>query len=164
MKKILGDYKQKNKVYDLSIEGQLLFNEVSELDKQQQQINDRLQYYTNLENYISKNKEINEDIPAPVNVTIEDPNLTKNIVELVELSKQKKILEQTVTPDYPPLKSIKDNIDITRGVVLENLSNLKNATQINLANIKRRLGTYNSRLNNLPKKEKDWFHYNEIII
>ncbi len=86
---------------------------------------------------------------------LEDPNLTKNIVELVELSKQKKNLEQSVTPDYPPLKNIKDNIDITRGVVLENLSNLKNATQINLDNIQKRLGTYNSRLNKLPKKEKE---------
>ena len=28
-----------------------MFNEVSELDKQQQQVTDRLQYYNNLENY-----------------------------------------------------------------------------------------------------------------
>ena len=86
------------------------------------------------------NNDINEEIPAPVNVTIEDPNLSKNIVELVELSKQKKNLEQSVKPNYPPLKSIKDNIDITRGVVLENLANLKNATQINLGNIQKRMG------------------------
>ena len=80
---------------------------MSELDKKQQQlISDRLQYYTNLENYISINKEINEDIPAPVNVTIEDPNLTKNIVELVELSKQKKNLEQTVTPIIRHLRTL----------------------------------------------------------
>ena len=74
---------------------------------------------------------------------------------MVELSKQKKQLEESVTPDYPPLKSIKDNINITRRVVLENLSNLKKATQVNLANIQRRLGNYNSRLDRLPKKEKE---------
>ena len=139
----------------LVLKVKLLFNEVSELDKQQQVITNRLQYYENLENYIKSNNDINEDIPAPVNVTLEDPNLSKNIVELVELSKQKKNLEKSVTPDYPPLKSIKDNIDITRGVVLENLSNLKNATQINLGNIQSRLGNYNARLNKLPEKEKE---------
>ena len=32
--KELGEYRQKNKVFNLSIEGQVLFNEVSELDKQ----------------------------------------------------------------------------------------------------------------------------------
>jgi len=38
--------------------------------------------------------------------------------------------------------------------VLENLSNLKSETQNNLTNIKRRLGTFNSRLKTLPKKEQ----------
>ena len=49
---------------------------------------------------------------------------------MVELSKQKKNLEQTVTPDYPTLKNLIDKINITRDVVLENISNLKNATQV----------------------------------
>ena len=78
------------------------------------------------------------------------------MLELVELSKQKKQLEESVTPDYPPLKSIKDNINITRRVVSENLSNLKKATQVNLANIQEEdWGRYTSRLDRLPKKEKE---------
>ena len=154
IEKDLGDYKLKNKVYDLSIEGQSLFNEVNILDKQQQQVTDRLQYYNNLENYIMSNNEISDDIPAPVNVSIEDPNITKYIVELVDLSKQKKYLKQTVTPDYPPLKNLNDEINITRSVILENISNLKNETRIGLSNINKRLETYNTRLNTLPKKEQ----------
>ena len=154
VEKDLGNYKQANKVYDLSIEGQALFTQLSELDLKKQQVVDRLEYYTNLEKYILTNKEINDDIPAPVNVTIEDPNIAQNIVELVELSKEKKNLEQTVTTDYPPLKKINDRINITRGVLLENISNMKRVTQINLNNIKNRLSTYTERLNSLPKKEQ----------
>ena len=159
IEKDLGNYKQKNNVYDLSVEGGSLFAEVSELDKQQQQVKDRLQYYNNLEGYIIANKEINDDILAPVNVDLEDVSISKNIIELVELSKQKKNLEQTVTSNYPGLKNIDDNIDITRGIVLENLTNLKNATQTNLKSIRRRIATYNSRLNTLPKKEQGLIKY-----
>ena len=154
IEKELGDYKQKNKVYNLSIEGEALMGGISELDTQQERTKNRLEYYNNLEGYLNANKEIESDILAPVNVNIEDANISKNIVELVELSKQKKNLEGTVTSNYPGLKKINDNIEITRNIVLENLSNLKNETQASLKNIKRRIGTYNSRLRSLPKKEQ----------
>ncbi len=154
IEKDLGDYKRKNNVYDLSAQGGALLNEVTELDRMQQQTQDRLQYFNNLENYISSNSDVGDDIPVPVNVSLEDANITKNIDELVELSKQKRNLEQTVTPNYPTLKTINSEIVTTRGVILENLSNLKGATQTNLNNIKRRIASYNSRLNTLPKKEQ----------
>ncbi len=150
----LGDYKRKNNVYDLSAQGGALLTEVTELDRMQQQTQDRLQYFNNLENYILTNSDVGEDIPVPVNVALEDANITKNIGELVELSKQKKNLEQTVTPNFPTLRTINDKINTTRNVILENLTNLKEATQTNLGNIRRRIGSYNSRLNTLPKKEQ----------
>lgn len=154
IEKDLGDYKRKNNVYDLSAQGGALLTEVTELDKIQQQTQDRMQYYNNLENYILSNAEVRDDIPVPVNVALEDANITKNIGELVELSKQKKNLEQTVTPNFPTLRTIDDRINTTRNVILENLSNLKGVTQTNLDNVKRRIRTYNSRLNTLPKKEQ----------
>ena len=154
IEKDLGDYKRKNNVYDLSAQGGALLSEVTSLDRMEQDTQDRLQYYNNLENYILSNIEISDDIPVPVNVALEDANITKNIGELVELSKQKRNLEQTVTPNFPTLKNINDRIGTTRNVILENLSNLKKATQTNLDNVKRRIGSYNSRLNTLPKKEQ----------
>ncbi len=150
----LGDYKRRNNVYDLSAQGGALLTEVTELDKIQQRTQERLEYFNNLEGYIMENSDVGEDIPVPVNVALEDANITKNIGELVELSKQKKVLEQTVTPNFPTLKNINDRINTTRNVILENLSNLKSVTQTNLTNTKRRIGSYNSRLNTLPKKEQ----------
>ena len=150
----LGNYKRENNIYDLSVEGNALFAQAQDLDKEEQDIQNRLSYYRNLESYIRSANTIGDDIPVPVSVSIEDANITKNITELVELSKQKKNLEQTVKEDYPPLKSLNDKIDITRDVVLENLSNLKDETKNNLNNIKQRLGSYNARLQTLPKKEQ----------
>ncbi len=154
IEKDLGDYKRRNNVYDLSAQGGALLDEVTALDRQYQQIQDRLQYFNNLENYVLSNVDVGDDIPVPVNVDLEDANITKNIGELVELSKQKRNLEQTVTPNFPTLKSINDQISTTRNVIIENLSNLKSATQTNLSNIQRRMNSYNSRLNTLPKKEQ----------
>ena len=69
-----------------------IFNEVVELDKQQQKVTDRLEYYNNLENYILSISEISNDIPAPVNVTIEDPNINKNICRIGRAIQTKKEL------------------------------------------------------------------------
>ena len=154
IEKDLGNFKQQSGVYDLSMQGQQLLVDVSVLDNQQEEIKNRLNYFNNLENYIVNNNDIGSDIPVPANVTIEDPNMAKNMADLIELSKQKKTLEKTVKADYPPLQDIQNRIEITRKVVIENLSSLKNETKSSLSNIRSRIGTYNSRLRTLPKKEQ----------
>lgn len=154
IEKELGDYRRENNAYDLSTEGQTLFVEFSQLDKQKQLTKERLSYFSNLESYLKSNAELNNDIPAPANLALEDINITKNLSQLLELSKEKKTLSQTVTSDFPALKVLNDRIKITRDVVLENLRNLKNETQSNLISINTRMGVYNSKLRKLPKKEQ----------
>ncbi|MCB0486564.1 MAG: sugar transporter, partial [Flavobacteriaceae bacterium] len=56
----LGNYKRTNNIYDISVEGQTLFTEVNELDKQRQQIQDRLNYFSNLQNYLTTHSDIND--------------------------------------------------------------------------------------------------------
>lgn len=154
IEKELGEYRRKNNAYDLSTEGQTLFVEFSQLDKQKQLTKERLVYFNNLESYLNSNSEVTSDIPAPANLSLEDVNITKNLGQLMELSKEKKALSQTVTSDYPKLKTLNDRIKITREVVLENLKNLKSETNATLSSIASRMGNYNARLKKLPKKEQ----------
>lgn len=155
IEKELGNYRRKNNVYDLSTEGQTLLVEVSELDKKKQQTIGRLQYFNSLESYVKQNKtDLSNEVLAPANLGLEDLNVSKQLVEMVELSKQKDILKQTVTDDFPKLKAINDRIDATKSVILENLKNLKKETNYSLNNINSRIGRSNYNLRKLPKKEQ----------
>ncbi len=95
----LGDFKQQNNIYDLSAEGSALLNEITLLDQESQQIQRRVEYLNNLENYLISNSVINSDnIPAPALVNMEDPNIITSVNNLITLSKTREGLEKRVKP------------------------------------------------------------------
>jgi len=83
------------KIYNLSVEGTSLLNEVTFLDHESHQIQSRLDYLNNLERYLINNNVLNSDnIPAPALVDIEDPNIVTSVNNLVLLAKTREGLEK----------------------------------------------------------------------
>ena len=107
----LGDFKQKNQIYDLSVEGTALLNEVTLLDHEAQQIVNRIEYLNNLENYLVSNSIIDSDnIPAPALVDMEDQGIVTSVNNLILLAKTREGLEQKVKATYPPLIRVNEEI------------------------------------------------------
>ncbi len=155
----LGDFKKRNEIYDLSAEGTMLFGEATSLDAQSLELKNRLDYYNNLENYISSRDKYDESIPAPALVNIEDPNITASVGILIALSKEKETLEMTVRPSYPPLKKIIDEIGLERRVLLEHISSIKVITRNSLNSVNKQIAKNNSRLRNLSPKEQQLLNF-----
>jgi capsular exopolysaccharide synthesis family protein len=149
----LGNYKEKNKIYDLSVEGQSIYTQVSVLDKEKVDVQDRLAYYQNLKKYINDKNKLTS-IPAPAIISAEDPSLAKNVSQLIGLYKAKEILEKSVTSDFPELKRIINDIKATKSIILENISSLENAMKVKLKSIENQLSKSNYKLKKLPKKEQ----------
>ena len=158
IEKDLGDYKQKNQIYDLSLQGQAFFGEVSALEKQVTEIKDRIFYYNNLKQYINNAKQL-QNIPAPAIVSIEDPTIPKYVNQLITLSKSRETLEQTVNKDYPPLKNLVSEIESTKSVLQENLNTLKATMQEKLKSVNNQLSKNKAKLSRLPKKEQGLIKY-----
>ena len=158
IEKDLGDYKQKNQIYDLSLQGQAFFGEVSALEKQATEIKDRIFYYNNLKKYINNAKQL-QSIPAPAIVSIEDPTIPKYVNQLITLSKSRETLEQTVNKDYPPLKNLVSEIESTKSVLQENLNTLKATMQEKLKSVNNQLSKNKAKLSKLPKKEQGLIKY-----
>lgn len=154
----IGKFKQENSIYELSAEGGEIFSQTISLDKIQEQLGDRIEYFNNLESYIKTHSNFT-NIPAPAIINIEDGAISGLVGKLTELSIKKNKLSKEVTPNHPSLITIDQEVETTRNVLLENLSYLKNVTRITLNNSRNRLNSYNSELNKLPSKEQKLLNF-----
>ena len=154
----IQDFKQQNSIYNLSAEGSEIFSQTLGHDKMQKELNDRIAYFNNLENYIKTHTNYSK-IPAPAIINIEDGSISAMVGKLTQLSIQKEKLTKEVTANHPSLIMNNQELETTRNVLLENLTSLRETTIISLNNSKRRLGIYNSELTKLPNKEQRLLNY-----
>jgi len=160
----LGDFKQRNDIYDLSAQGAMLFGEVTELDAQSLELRNRLDYYSNLESYILSRDKYDESVPAPALVNIEDPNITVSVGTLIALSKEKETMEMTVNPSYPPLQKIIEKIGLERRVLLEHISSIKITTKNSLNSLNKQLNKNNAKLKKLSPKEQKLLNFQRKFV
>ena len=156
----IGKYKQSNRIYNLSAEGNSLLSEVTALDVEAIKIQNKIDYLNNLEEYLRNNSTIySENIPAPAIVNIEDPSIAASLNNLIMLLKEKERLERKVKSNYPPLLRINDEIDIERNILLERIESLNSATRNSLNSVNKRLTNSNSKLSRLSPKEQKLLYF-----
>jgi capsular exopolysaccharide synthesis family protein len=151
----LGNFKQKENIYNLSVEGSAIFENMVDLDMQTKHFRDRINYYERMESYLKNNDSPNENnIPVPAVIGVEDQNIATGIGILIAKNKTRENLLQTVTEDYPLVKQLNKEISMEKNALLENISNLKNETKTNLSVNSGRLNNSQSALKRLPEKEQ----------
>jgi capsular exopolysaccharide synthesis family protein len=156
----LGDFKLKNNIYDLSVEGTALLNEVTSLDREFQQIESRMEYLNNLENYLISNSIIDSDhIPAPALINMEDPGIVTSVNNLIVLAKTREGLEKKVKSNYPPLIRVNEQMELESSILLEQIKSLKKNIENNLKTITRRINSTNNRLSRLNPKEQKLLNF-----
>ncbi len=149
----IGKYKESKNIYNLSAEGSQIFSEANGLDRQQVAYKERLEYYKNLETYITTSQNYTS-IPAPAIIDIEDASISSKITTLTKLSIEKEKLQNEVTDNHPSLVALNQQIETAKDVLLENVSSIKNVIELSLTNSNRRLNSFNYQLKKLPKKEQ----------
>jgi len=156
----LGDFKLKNNIYDLSVEGTALLNEVTALDREFQEVESRMEYLNNLENYLISNSIIDSDhIPAPALINMEDPGIVTSVNNLIVLAKTREGLEKKVKANYPPLIRVNEQMELESSILLEQIKSLKKIVENNLSTISRRINSTNSRLSRLNPKEQKLLNF-----
>jgi capsular exopolysaccharide synthesis family protein len=151
----LGDFKQKQNIYNLSAEGTAIFNDVLALDDQTLNLQDRLDYFLSLKNYINTHDSFEANtIPVPAVLKMEDSKISKSIGVLISKYKIRETMLQTVTPEFPTLKQLDAEITLERNALLENLSMLELETSKSLKRVKKRLNSNQYRLKKLPQREQ----------
>jgi len=154
----LGTFKKTNKIYNLSEEGKMVFDQTIDLEKESTNNNNLLDYLKNLEIYI-KNHATYTDIPAPAIIGLDDSKIKNNIEELTQLSVEKAYWMKYVTPDHPALKLVEAKLNTARLILIENINTLRSLINQNQLKIRKRQAEFNVKLYKMPKKQQELVNF-----
>jgi len=152
----LQNFRTTNKIMDLSFQAQKAYEKMHDLEEQKAVLIVKSQYYNYLEEYIEKNKDV-EDLLAPSTMGIDDPLLNDLVSELTKLATQKITLLYNSKQKNPYIQGINLKIKNTKKTLLENIQNIVNTSDIAIKNINNRMSELTKEISKLPKTERDLF-------
>jgi capsular exopolysaccharide synthesis family protein len=147
-------YKAGSGAQDISTQGQLYLQNVSNNDQELGKINTQLAILNQVENAVGKGDGGSLGI-NPSSIGISDAGLTQMISDLNNKELEYERLKKTVAENNPMLVSIRDQINKLKPDIKNNLVNQRKSLEISQSNIMRTNNEYNSMLSSIPKKERD---------
>ncbi len=151
--KVLEDFRSRNELMDVSMQGQMIINQSQELENQKAGLLLKIDYYNYLVNYIENNQNVQE-LMAPSSMGVEDPILSQLIGELSSKNAEKSSLQFNSRIENPNITRINRHIENLKTSILENTQSLIATTNLSLKDLNQRLMTLSSQIRKLPKTEQ----------
>jgi tyrosine-protein kinase Etk/Wzc len=149
----LQQFRSANKVINLSTEGNFLFQQVQDLQKEKGFLDMQANYYKYLLDYMDKKNEYN-DIVAPAVVGIQDNLLNTMVGELNRLLVQKRQMSYSVNENSPQVVLINNQIDNAKNSLKENMKSLIESNKLSIDNVDGRIAKIDREVQKLPGTEK----------
>jgi len=150
---VLEKFKTENPKIELSKKEYGAFYQIQKLEEEQAILKLNNKYYISLKDYLIKNDNI-ENILSPSSMGINDPLLNNLILELSRLYSEFEITSQNTKSIHPAVKSLKNQITITKGKILENIENIIISSELSLNDIEYRINEFDKLINTLPESER----------
>ena len=156
------EYRSNKKVFDLGAEASLVSEKLSELDSKRSMAKMQLEYYQNLQKYISSEGKMgNMVIPSVVGIT--DEGLNSMIVRLSELNSKKEALSYSLHNKNPSVQVIDKELEYLRKSLEENLNNLAFNTTNEIKSIDNDIADVNEQLSKYPQTEQDLINIKRMV-
>ena len=150
----LNKFREKNAIYDLSIEGATLNTKLNGLDLRKEAATQQLDYFNILEDYLLTRSDY-RDVPAPSVAGIEESSIATGVGRIVSLAEERNKHQYTFKEDAPIFSDIDRQIDAVKSVLLENIRSSKSLKNKEIADINRDIAQYESEIRKLPKEQQD---------
>ena len=151
-------YKASQGAIDISSQGSLYLENVSNLSQKLGEVNVQIDVLDQVESYVQSKGNAGGIVPSTVGVT--DPLLTDLLNKYNNSQQEYEKLIKTTGQNNPAALTLKNQIDQIRPGILENIRSQKSS----LATSKSSLGSLNNRfsgmLSSIPKKERDLLEIN----
>jgi tyrosine-protein kinase Etk/Wzc len=150
----LQKFRSTNKLVNLSMEGQNIYNKLYTLGQEKTQLQIKNEYYNYLLDYLNKKDDLNSII-SPSVVGIQDQALSSLINKLLNDFTEYQLIKYSSKKENPTIKLAENNLQKTREAIIENLKNLKQSTELQLKEINKKINEVNQKLAQLPYTEKE---------
>jgi tyrosine-protein kinase Etk/Wzc len=172
----LQRFKAKNKIIDISTQGQLYLQTVSSNDEKVSDINVQLAMLDQVESHLKNNVEIGNIISPTVNTPpvsinnvpsaesgsvtpstsgVSDPVLSDLLQKVTDLQLQYTRSKKIIPENNPAIVGLTDGINKLKGQIFENIKSQRKNLLAARNNISGSNNQYNSMLKTIPEKERE---------
>ncbi|PZX14294.1 capsular exopolysaccharide synthesis family protein [Breznakibacter xylanolyticus] len=151
--KVLENFRSRNEVMDVSMQGQMIIKQSQDLENQRASVAVRLDYYNYLIDYITNNRDVQE-MMFPSAMGVDDPMLTQLINELSSRNAEKAGLQFNSKVANPRISQIDHRIQQLKTSILENTKSVIATTNLTLRDLDKRLMDLSYQIRKLPKTEQ----------
>ncbi len=151
--KVLEDFRSRNEVMDVSMQGQMIIQQSRDLANQRADIIVRLDYYNYLIDYLETNRDV-RDLKVPSVMGVDDASLTALITELSTLNSERSSLQFNSKEGHPQIVRIDNSIAALKNSIAENTRSIISTTNMSLRDLDQRLMKLTSQIQKLPRTEQ----------
>ncbi len=141
-------------IIDFDLAASNAYEQVLTFDKEKSKLLLQLKYYQSVLNYVKMHNDV-DNIMIPTSMGIADPTLGNLIGDLSTLYSEKAALGSGIRDKHPMIEKINLRIKNARDKLIENLSQIINASELQLDDLNIKIGRNNKIITNLPKNERD---------
>ncbi len=152
-KKVLQNFRSRNEMMNVGIQGQMINQKSQQLDNERREITQQLEYYNYLLDYVQNNRDNEEEITPPTQ-NISDPILSQLISQLSNLNAQKASLLFNSSEANPNVTRINRSIKTVKTSIIENTKNQIASTERRLKDVDERLMNLSYQIRKLPRTEQ----------
>ncbi|MHC1703445.1 MAG: GumC family protein [Tenuifilaceae bacterium] len=149
----LENFRVNNKVFNLSAEGNLLFEKLKIIQDQKAASDLNYRYYNYLKNYIQSKSSL-KDIVAPIALGIDDIQLTTLITQVNDSYIHREELLLSTKENSPSLTQVDNRIENLKKSILEKTNSLIEAHKLLIDDINNRLKSLEKEMLHLPLNER----------
>jgi succinoglycan biosynthesis transport protein ExoP len=149
----LKEFSKNKNITEIETGGLTFQSELLDLDKINDGINRKINYYNTLSAYLRSSTDYSK-LPAPSVAGIDDPNVMNNVSKLIELSVRRSEMAYSVKSELM-FDNIDNEISSIKKVLLENINAAKSAIQYESSQIKGKLNLAETRIMNLPQDKQE---------
>ena len=145
------EFKSRNRLTDIEAEAQLILENASEFNKRQLNVGTQLELANTMIDYM-ENSSSNDLLPA--NIGLQGEEVSQAVSNYNELILQRNRLLKNSTAINPVVVNVNNQIEQLRSSILTSLKNSSNALKISMRDLNYQESTLNSRIAQVPTKEK----------
>jgi len=150
----LNDFQSKNIGITLKGGAATVTAKLQQLDNEKEVITKTLSDYDNLEAYLNDRTDYS-NVQAPSIIGIEEPNITRGIGNIIDLSIQRNNSAQFVKEGNEALKDLDRRINAEKAVLKENISSSKERLNREIRQVNAKIREGEAELFKFPKEEQE---------
>jgi tyrosine-protein kinase Etk/Wzc len=148
----IESYKSERGAIDISAQGRIFLQNVSDNDQKLGDINMQLAVLGEVKGYVMSKDKAGGIVPSTVGVN--DPMMGQLLNQLYNLELEHKKLKNTTAENNPMLVSITEQINKIKPSILENVQSRMGSLEAARGNLRQTNGAYTSMLQSIPQKER----------